>query len=154
MVRMHAVRVLDRSGKVCTNFDVRDPVSIEVEYWVLQDGYPLNTVIRFTNELGHYLFDSRDNLDSPWRDTIRPTGHYRHICRVPGDFFNHGEITIGFGIETIRNDTFIPHVGRTETVTFLVSDKMDPEGVRGNFSLPWRRDGIRPKLHWTVEKTD
>lgn len=153
VVRIHALRVLDRNEKVCTNFDVRDPITIEVEYWVLQEGYPLNTQIRFTNELGHYLFDSRDNLDSPWRDTVRPVGHYRHVCHVPGDFLNHGEIMVSCGVETIRQELFIPHASALETVSFLVSDRMDPDGVRGNFSLPWRHDGIRPRLNWTVEKT-
>ena len=38
-----------------------------------------------------------------------------------------------------------------DVVVFKVSDMMDPGGVRGNFSLQWRLDGVRPRLHWTVE---
>ena len=75
VVRMHAIRVLDRNGKVCTNFDVRDPVSVEVEHWVLEEGHRLIIQLYFINEMGHVLFVSKDNLYSPWRDTVCPTGY-------------------------------------------------------------------------------
>ena len=150
VVRMHAIRVLDRNKKVCTNFDVRDSVSIEVEYWVLEEGHRLVLQLYFVNEMGHVLFISKDNLDSPWRDTVVPTGHYRSICHIPGDFLNEGEISILYGVDTV-GITHLLHATGRDVVVFKVSDKMDPGGVRGNFSLQWRFDGVRPRLHWTVE---
>lgn len=152
VVRMHAVRVLDRNGKVCTNFDVRDPVSIELEYWVLEEGHRLVMQLYFINELGHVLFISKDNLVSPWRDTVHPTGHFRTVCHVPADFLNEGEISILYGIDTV-GASMTGHATGREVVSFLVSDRMDPGGVRGNYPLPWRHDGVRPRLNWTVEKT-
>ncbi len=152
VVRMRAVRVLDRNGKVCTNFDVRDPVSVELEYWVLEEGHRLVLQLYFINEMGHVVFISKDNLDSPWRDTVCPTGHHRRTCHVPGDFLNEGEISVSYGIDTIGM-SHLMHAAEQDVVIFKVSDRMDPGGVRGNFPLQWRSDGVRPRLHWTVEKT-
>ena len=152
VVRMKAMRVLDRSGKVCTSFDVRDPVSIEVEYLVLEEGHRLVLQLYFFNELGHVLFISKDNLDSPWKDTKCPTGHYRSICHIPGDFLNEGVVSVTYGIDTIAILHTMHATGR-DVVGFKVSDRMDPEGVRGNFPLQWREDGVRPRLYWNVEKS-
>lgn len=152
VVRMHAVRVLDQNGKVCTNFDVRDPMSVELEYWVLEEGHRLVLQLYFINEMGHVLFISKDNLDSPWRDSVCPTGHHRRTCHVPADFLNEGEISITYGIDSVGM-SHLMHATGQDVVGFKISDRMDPGGVRGNFPLQWRSDGVRPRLHWTVEKT-
>lgn len=151
VVRMHAVRVLDQNGKVCTNFDVRDPVSIETEFWVLEEGHRLVLQLYFFNEMGHVIFITKDNLDSPWRDTVCPTGHYRSVCRIPADLLNECEISVAYGIDTI-GISHLMHATGQDMLRFKVSDRMDPGGVRGNFPLQWRYDGVRPRLHWTVEK--
>ncbi len=152
VVRMHAMRVVDRNGNICTNFDVRDPISIEVEYWVLEEGHRLILQLYFFNEMGHVLFISKDNLNSPWKDTKYPTGHYRSVCHIPGDFLNEGEVFITYGIDTIGT-AHLMHATEHDVVRFKVSDRMDPGGVRGNFPLQWRHDGVRPRLLWNVEKT-
>jgi len=151
VVRVHAVRVLDRNGKVCANFDVRDPVSIEVEYSVLEGGHRLSLQFYFFNEEGHVIFTSRDNLDSPWRNTACPIGRFRSRCNVPGDFLNESQISITYGIDTI-GAFHLGHASGQHVVVFKVSDSMDSEGVRGNFPLQWRHDGVRPRLPWNVEK--
>lgn len=153
IIRMKALRVLDINGKICTNFDVRDPVSIEVEYQVLEEGQHLILQLYFINEMGHVLFISKDNLDSPWKDTTCPAGQYRSICHIPGDFLNEGEIFITYGIDSIGIYNLM-HATDRNVVRFRVIDKMDPGGVRGNFPLEWRRDGVRPRLRWRVEKVN
>jgi lipopolysaccharide transport system ATP-binding protein len=151
VVRVCAVRVLDQNGKRGVNFDVRDPVSIELEYLVLEEGHRLVLQLYFTNELGHVLFISKDNLDSPWKDAKCPTGHYRSVCHIPGDFLNEGEVSITYGIDSIGM-SHLMHATGHDVVRFKVSDRMDPGGVRGNFPLQWRHDGVRPRLVWQVEK--
>jgi lipopolysaccharide transport system ATP-binding protein len=150
VVRVHAIRVLDRNRKVCTNFDVRDPVSIEIEYWVLEEDHHLCVHLNFINEMGHVLFITKDNLDSTWRDTVSPTGHYRSICHIPRDFLNEGEFSVYCAITTVGM-TNIGHVSEEDVVVFRVSDRMDTRGVRGNYPLYWSSGGVRPRLHWTVE---
>ena len=75
---------------------------------------------------------------------------YRSICHIPGDFLNEGEISIAYGIDTVGISHLV-HATERDVVVFKISDRMDPGGVRGNFSLQWRFDGVRPRLHWTVE---
>ncbi len=152
-VRLQAIRVLDRNKKVCLNFDVRDPVSIEIEYRVLEKDRRLVVHLVFINQKGHTIFISRDNLDSPWKDTICPTGYFRDICHIPGDFLNEGEISVECHITTVGTAN-TGHVSEQDLVTFRVSDRMNTGGVRGNYPLYWVPDGVRPRLFWTVEKAN
>ncbi len=152
VVKMVAVRVLDKNDNVCTKFDVRDPVTIELEYHILEAGHRLCTQIYFVNELGHVLFISKDNLDSPWKNTGCSVGHFKSHCHVPGDFLNEGEVSIVYGIDTVGS-SLVNHATDRDVVRFRVTDHMDPRGVRGNYPLTWRHDGVRPRLQWTVEKS-
>lgn len=151
VVRMRAARLLDRNGKVCINYDVRDPISIELEYQVLEEGHHLHLHLGLSKS-GHVVFDSKDNLDSPWRDTVSPVGQYRAISHIPGDFLNEGEFSIYCAITTV-GVTNVGHVSEEDLFVFQVSDRMDPGGVRGNYQLSWVSGGVRPRLFWTVEKT-
>lgn len=153
VVKMVAVRVLDKNNKVCTKFDVRDPVTVELEYHVLEEGHRLCSQIYFVNELGHVLFISKDNLDSPWKNTGCSVGHFKSHCHVPGDFFNEGEVSIVYGIDTVGS-SLMGHSSARDVVRFRISDRMDPQGVRGNYPLAWRHDGVRPRLKWVVQKTN
>ena len=81
-----------------------------------------------------------------------PTGHYRTMCHIPGDFLNEGEVSIYCAITTVAGVNF-GHVSEEDLVIFKVSDRMDPGGVRGNYPLYWDSSGVRPRLHWSVEKT-
>ena len=149
VVRMHAVRVLDQNKKVCTKFDVRDPISIELEYQVLEEGHHLHVHLSFIKS-GHVIFISKDNLDSPWRDTVCPTGHYRSVCHISGDFLDEGAVSIYCAITTVGMAN-VGHVSEQDLLIFQVVDGMDPGGVRGNYPLYWDSTSVRPRLHWTVE---
>ena len=151
VVRIRAARVLDRNGKVCTSFDVRDPISIELEYQVLEEGHHLHVHLSFIKS-GYVIFISKDNLDSPWRDTVCPVGQYRAISHIPGDFLNEGDFSIYCAITTVGM-TNLGHVSEQDLLIFQVSDRMDPRGVRGNYPLSWVSCGVRPRLFWIVEKT-
>jgi hypothetical protein len=106
----------------------------------------------FFNELGHAIFTSSDNLDSPWQDQAHPVGRFRSVCRIPGDFFNESTISVSYRLINPELPQVI-HATQPEAVKFRVSDRLDPQGVRGNYKLPWRLDGVRPRLHWKIEKT-
>jgi len=150
VVRVHAARVLDQQGNVCKSFDVRDPIVIELEYQVLEEGHHLHVHFSFIKE-GYTLFVSKDNLDSPWRDTVYPTGCYRATCHIPGDFLNEGEVSVYLAITTVGMVN-VGHASIEELLIFDINDRMDPNGVRGNYPLTWVRQGVRPRLHWHVEK--
>lgn len=149
MVRMHAVRVKNRQGEVCTEFDVRDPVFIEMEYSVLQDGYQLDAAIYLTNERGHIILFSFDNVDSPWMGKKRPKGTYRSVCNISGDFLNNGQVSITAAVAT---HPYPLHVSLRDILRFNVGDVMDPGGVRGNYPRKWPECTVRPRFQWKVEQ--
>lgn len=154
VVRLQAARLLNQNGEVGISFDVRDPVTVELEYRVLEEGHHLVVHFVFSNEMGHIIFTSRDNLDSPWRDSVCPTGHFRSRCQIPGDFLNEGEVTVYCAITTTTGTANLGHVSELDLVRFKVSDKMDHGGVRGNYPLHWDSDGVRPRMKWTIIKDE
>ena len=150
-VRVCALRVKNQDGQICTSFDVRDPVFLEIEYLVLREGE--ETIIEFFlyDGKGRMILVSKDNLDSPWRDSVCPKGLYRAICHIPGDFLNEGAITFGYALGQRRSA--YPHVVCHDALMFYVSDRLDPGGVRGNWPWKWHDAAVRVRLHWTVEHT-
>jgi len=149
VVRLKHVRLLDGENNVKDEFSINEPVSVEVEYRVLKDGFPLNTMCYFIDEMGMTKFISIDNLDSPWKDTSRPSGLYRCVCRVPRDLLNEGTIRIHVLVIT---SPYNLHAADHDVLTFKVTDDMDTKGVRGNYPREWPQSVVRPRLHWDVER--
>lgn len=147
VVRIRGVRVRDGRGQIRDEFRTYDPVTVEIEYEVLKANYPLNTLCYFNDESGQTKFVSADNLDSPWKDTIRPVGTYRCSCRVPGDLFNEGTVRITAMVTTSPYNT---HAVVHDALTFKVIDDMSANGVRGNYPREWPQAVIRPRLKWDV----
>ncbi|MEE3717383.1 ABC transporter ATP-binding protein [Tumidithrix elongata RA019] len=149
-VRVRAIRIVDKENKVCTTFDVRDPVFVEIEFYVLKE-VRVFVEFFFRNEIGQITFASKDNLDSPWKDVEYPLGLYRSVCEIPMDFLNDGTISVSYGIITGHHNI---HARGDDILCFSVTDRLDPEGVRGNFQYEWIDAGVRPRLNWQVDKID
>ena len=146
VARLHAVRVLDQHGCVCTNFDVRDPVWVSMEYWVLQDVDYFNISFYFSNERGELLFISRhDTRDCPPNQGKRMAGLYTSTCHIPSDFLNTGQVYV----QAAMTDEVNAHAIQRNIVMFSVGDAMDPAGVRGYYQHDWPPAAVRPRLHWT-----
>ncbi len=147
IVRLHAVRVRSSTGAICTTFDVRDTITIEIGYWVLKDGYGLTTSLGLLNERGYAILYSYDNCDSPWTDTKRPAGLYWSTCHIPGDFLTNGQISLNVGVVTHPHPV---HTSVSDILRINVVDRFDPAGVRGNMPREWPAVAVRPRLHWRV----
>ncbi|NQU17100.1 MAG: ABC transporter ATP-binding protein [Candidatus Saganbacteria bacterium] len=148
VVRMHAVRVLNKNGKVCTKFDVCDEIMLEMEYWVLKDDHPLDATYYLIDERGHTILVTLDNLDSPWNEKKKPVGHYCSRCKVPGNLLNNGQISLLAAVVTHPHPV---HVILRDVLRFDVGDAMNPNGVRGNHAMPWPPSAVRPRLQWSEE---
>jgi lipopolysaccharide transport system ATP-binding protein len=147
-VRVRAIRILDKHDQICAIYDVRDPVSVSIEYQVLKD---VCIFVEFclANELGQIILATKDNLDSPWQDTRCSPGLYRSVCHIPGDFLNDGTVSVSFAIITGHHHK---HAAARDVLAFTVTDRLDPSGVRGNFPYEWSDAAVRPRLHWRVDK--
>ncbi len=148
--RLHAVRVLDDSHQVCTEFSVRDPVTLEIEYWVFRDLPYLDVSFYLTNDRGDLLvvtFD--DSLDSPSGGRPRPRGFYRSACHIPPDLLNDGLVHVRANLTSEAT----VYTKQPSVVAFHVVDDGEKGGARGNYhDGTWPAAALRPKLAWTIEK--
>jgi lipopolysaccharide transport system ATP-binding protein len=72
----------------------------------------------------------------------------RSICRIPGNFFAEGLISLNVAVATYNPE--VVHAVEHDAVSFTVVDRTTGEGARGEFVGDW--PGIvRQKLDWTVE---
>jgi len=146
---LHALRVIDQHGQICTNFDVRDPVSILVQYSVFKEMPYLDVGLFFFNERGECIFASMDDsTDAPSGERRRTPGMYRSICHIPPDFLNDGQIYI----QVALSDEVHVHANQYHCVMFHVGDIMDTQGSRRNYCTEWPRTAVRPRLAWTMEQ--
>jgi lipopolysaccharide transport system ATP-binding protein len=149
VARLRGVRVLDQNKRICTVFDVRDPVSIEMEYWILRDLDYLDVSFYLYSERGEIILCSfDDSYDDPSGARKRPAGFYRSTCHIPADFLNNGQIYV----QAALTSEFPVHTIQRDVISFTVVDSMDRRGVRGNYhDGKWPPAAVRPRLNWSVE---
>ncbi len=148
-VRLRAVRVRDAEGSVSSTIDIRQPVSIEIQYEVLRAGRVIVPSVQLNNEQGSSIFLSHD-WNGGWRHKEREAGMYKSLVTVPGNFLAEGTVFV-----TVEAATFQPHeVHFTErdAVTFNVIDSPDGDAARGDFAGPMP-GVVRPILEWKTETT-
>ncbi len=154
-VRLHSVRALDKDGNVCSEFDVRDQVTIEINFNVFEKGHKLCAAIEILNTTGQLIMISIDNyVKGDWRNQ-EPyhSGLFRSKCVIPGDFFTEADLSVNMCIfSPPARPNVESHVREIDVLRFAVIDKMDPSGVRGSYPFEWGNPALRPRLTWTTEK--
>lgn len=146
--RIRAVRMLDDRGDLSSDFDVRDPVYVQMDYSLLREVASLNVTLEFRNERGELVFVSTDDSDGAAPGQAREAGLYRSTCRIPPDLLNNGQMFVlaklADGVRT--------HAEQSDVVTFNVLDSMDPDGARGSYPADWPATAVRPRLEWESER--
>jgi len=146
VARLRAVRVRGRGGQITDTIDIREPVSVEMEYDVLKPGYKVLPHLQFYNEVGIHAFSAHD-LDPDWRRRPRPVGRYVSSVQVPGNLLSEGTMLVGAGLETL--DPVIVQVFILDLVAFQVIENMNSDSARGEYA--GKMGGIvRPLLKWTT----
>jgi len=149
VVRLRAVRVRSPDGQVTDVFDVRKPLTIEIEYEILRPGKRLSPIIICNNEEGICVFSSAgiseqfiDNQDPNFVGTCLST------CVVPGNLLAEGALRITVSINTILDGNFT-HVVERDAVRFQVVDSLeDDSSARGLYGGSVM-GVVRPLLIWT-----
>ncbi len=150
VARLHALRVTNAAGEPTTEFDVTEPVYLELHYWVLEDVPYLDASLYFFNERGELLFVSIDDaLDGQRGTRARRAGLYRSRCCIPGNLLNDGRILIR---SALSSETVL-HASVFDVVAFSMADGLRPQGARGLYHAgEWPAASIRPKLEWTTTR--
>ena len=147
VVRLRSVRVQNESSELTSSIDIRRPVTIAMQYEVLQRGRVIVPHFQFNNEQGTPIFIAHD-WNGGWREREREPGLYTSAVTVPGNFLAEGTVFVTAGAATYR--PHLIHFNERDAVTFNVIDSPDADAARGDFAGPMP-GVVRPVLEWRTD---
>ena len=143
VVRLRGVQV-HSDGSAMGSVDIRKPVSIDLDYEVLQGGHPLVPFFHFYDEEGNCAFCTQD-LEPSWRNRPKDPGRYVSTLELPGNFLAEGTYYVGPAVAEV--DPVRLHIWEKDLVAFQVCDSLDGDSVRGDYAGPYP-GVLRPALPW------
>ena len=148
LARLRTVRVRTKDGQTTESVDIREPVGIEIEYWVLKSNKVLTANIEFHDSQGICIFVANDSYDPTMGNKSRAAGLWKSTCWVPGNLLSEGRHIVSVSITTL--DPVVMHFHERDAVTFQVVDSLDENTARGKYGGPLP-GVVRPLLKWTAE---
>lgn len=114
---------------------------------MLNSGHVLLPHFGLRNQMGQSIFVTVDQ-DSTWRKRSRPAGSYVSTVWIPGNLLAEGMTYVNCHLLDLNSDKLQFH--ERSVVAFLVSDSLDGDSARGDYSknMP---GVVRPLLEWTTE---
>jgi lipopolysaccharide transport system ATP-binding protein len=144
-VRMHRAAVHPEGGVPSDPIDVRTPISIEIEYWNLNEGAQLNVSLHVYNEQGVEVFNALPYLERTWNGKRFPRGLYRDTCHIPANLLNDGLHRIDLNV--VEGSAYVIfHI-----VDVLLFDVRDDASARDGWYGDWA-GAVRPQLAWETEQ--
>jgi len=150
IARLRSVSVRDKHGDVSDSFDIREPVTVRIEYECLKAGHELLPGFSIANEEAQIIFSSID-IEPKWVGKERSPGHYVAEITIPGNLLAEGTMLVNTAIRQWQPaqtlEYFVP-----DAIAFQVIDTLDGDSARGSY--PGDLAGlVRPKLEWRTERT-
>ncbi len=145
-VRLVSLRALKADGEPTTQFDVRDPVTLELRYEVLADGLQVAPEISLIDANHQEILVTGVRQAQQAAATSAPGAYVGHVT-VPGDLLNEGVHHL-----TVRVLSFERHerlAESREALTLFVGDQATGDSARGDYLGPIS-GMVRPKLDWTI----
>ena len=150
IARLRSISVRDRNGKISESFDIREPVTLRIEFDCLKSGHELLPGFSICNEEMQILFSSID-IEPKWAGKERSPGRYVAEITIPGNLLAEGTMLVNTAVRQWKPaqtlEYFVP-----EAIAFQVIDSFEGDSARGQY--PGDLAGvIRPKLEWRTERT-
>jgi lipopolysaccharide transport system ATP-binding protein len=145
VARLKRVRLLDRSGKPRSSFEIREPLQIEVEFWSFDTAQPFLPILLLHNDDGICVLESAANHDPVYAGKTRRKGIYRSVCRIPGDFLNEGMFTVDVLLRVLVPRRYF--IRESNLLSFRVQDSGSGLSVKGNYPKAWS-GVVAPILPW------
>jgi lipopolysaccharide transport system ATP-binding protein len=150
--RMRSISLRNPQGEVVEEFDIRQPITIVMEYDVFKPGYCWASHLACSDEEGTSVFFTAEFSEEhvKTQDTSY-IGRRISTCTIPGNMMGEGTYTFGAGIYSMHemntNKAFEHNV-----VKFSVFDPMTGDSARGVFTgyIP---GVMRPMFEWRSEET-
>ena len=147
VVRLRAVRARTETGESSYAMDIREPIGVEMEYEVLQDGHVLYPYFTVANDESLILFTSVSS-DPEWRSRPRPAGRYVSTGWIPGNLLNEGTMMVSVGVRT--EQPYRNHFYEKEAIAFQVVEPSTGDTARVD-NVRRYKGVIRPLLEWETE---
>ncbi len=143
-VQITSLSLKDRSGDSLSVVNVREPLELEIGYYVHQPGLSFRCQAIFFTQ-GVTAFASVEPME-----TIRDVpGYYVSTVSIPGDLLAQGEYVVGASFSTSHGTKTIL-VRVTNGLSFQVYDRIDGQSAVGDYAQ--NLNGVvRPKLNWNVK---
>ena len=149
-LRLNGVRIVNRDHATTEWADIREPVGIEFDFDILQQGAPVMVPwIELSTEFGDHVFSAMDT-DPAWTES-RPAGSYVSTAWIPANLLNEGAYTVTMSIRTfVPGDKAIRHADAQSAIGFQVVDQGEGGSSRGTFAgtMPGL---FRPLLEWQTD---
>jgi homopolymeric O-antigen transport system ATP-binding protein len=149
VAQLRAVRLRMEGGEPSDAVDIRQPVTIEMEYEVLKSGWVLMPYHHVYNQEGVFLFSAHD-LDPQWVCRHRPEGRWVSSVQIPGNLLAEGTHFVSSGILTL--DSRPPQFHVRNALSFRVVDTPGASPARGGWLGPMG-GVVRPVLKWATHFT-
>jgi lipopolysaccharide transport system ATP-binding protein len=147
VLRLRAVRLRGKDGRVVETVDIREPVGLEMEYDVLKSGQVVIPHFSVHNLDGVQVFSAVET-DPEWKGRRRCVGHYATIAWIPGNYLAEGTLIIGAAANTLNPSKM--HFYERDAAVFCVIDSFNGDSARGDF--PGDLHGVvRPMLKWVTQ---
>jgi lipopolysaccharide transport system ATP-binding protein len=137
-VRVRRAAIVPAVAELEDHFTVHTPLRVEIEYWNLIAGSPLEIAVIIRTEEGYPIFSTSSG---PWTRQSCPAGLYRSSFEIPGDLLNEGVHRVELNIR--RNERQL--VYRLDDI--LVFDVQDAAEDRMGF-FGKSIGAVRPSLAW------
>ncbi len=153
VVRLMGVRVVNSSGNISEEVDIREPISVEIDYKLQEaadEGTGPFVTLSFWNDDGIMLFATSNRSTHPRELHMQP-GLIRAKCQIPGNLLAEGQVLVK--VLVLSQRTSGHHVDEADAVAFHVVDRSRGDAVRGDYTGDW--PGVmRPLLDWDTSSAD
>jgi len=146
VARLRAVRVLNEQGEASYDQHMDQPITLEMEFWVVRPNSEINPSFQVYNQQDICLFAVAPLHDPEGGSRSFEPGLYRSACRIPAHYLNEGQHQVS---AFVVQDKAKWQVRMEEIVSFFVHDYAT---ARGGFTGKWI-GVVRPLLPWAVERT-
>jgi lipopolysaccharide transport system ATP-binding protein len=144
--RLRAVRVRTADGPVGETVDIRETISLEMEYEVLVEGKVFLAAFDLTNG-NHVRVCNMIDLDPEWRRKPRPIGRYTSVVSIPGNFLAEGLHWVDVSLALLHTGELEFH--ESQIVSFRVVEGVNVGEARGDYRFEMR-GVVRPVFPWTT----
>lgn len=143
-VRITSLSINDQNGNSVSVADVREPLELEIGYYVHRPGLSFRCQAIFYTQ-GVTAFASIEPVeivrDSP--------GYYFSTISIPGDLLAPGEYMVGVSLFTSHGAKNV-YVRVADGLSFQVYDRIDGQSAVGDYAQ--NLNGVvRPKLDWKMQ---